>query len=124
MVKVICNDKVLEITYTSNDELIAHTSCIVHRNTQQLEIIDIFAVSQYGDMYFEDMLMEEVLSYAQDQGLASIIAYVGPEPFNPAPYWTSDDYMDWYASYGFTLTPGSFCRQRMEYQVSPLQSGD
>ena len=123
MVKVICNDKVLEITYTSNDELIAHTSCIVHRNTQQLEIIDIFAVSQYGDMYFEDMLMEEVLSYAQDQGLASIIAYVGPELFNPVPYWTSDDYMDWYASYGFTLTPGSFCRQRMEYQVSPLQSG-
>ena len=118
MVNVICNDKALEITYTSKDQLIAHTSCIVHRNTQQLEIIDLFAVRQYGDMYFEDMLMEEVLIYAQDQGLTSIIAYVGPEPFNPDPYWTTDDYIDWYASYGFSQKAGTFCRQCMEYQVS------
>ena len=120
MISVICNDKVLEITYMDKDQLIAHTSCVVHRSTQQLEIIDIFAVQQYGDMYFEDMLMEEVLSYAQNQGLISIIAYVGPEPFNPAPYWTADDYMDWYASYGFTQKQSSFCRQCMECQVIPI----
>lgn len=120
MVNVICNDKVLEITYTSNGQLIAHTSCVVHRSTKQLEIIDIFAVQQYGNMYFEDMLMEEVLSYAQDQGLDSIIAYVGPESFNPDPYWATDDYMDWYAGYGFTQKHSSFCRQCMECQVTPL----
>ena len=121
MIKTICNSNTLEITYTNNDQLAAHTCCIVHHSTNQLEIVDLFAVNDYKDMNFEDMLLEEILSYAREQGITSILVYVGPEPYNPDPYWSVSDYIAWYESYGFVHSPGAIdCCCRMIYQMPPM----
>lgn len=86
MVYTISNNKALEVTYTNNGELAAHACCIANRGSSQLEIIDLFATQDYGNMGFEDMLLEEVLGYAYEHNLASVVVTIGPEPFNPKPY--------------------------------------
>ena len=121
MIKTICNSNTLEITYTNNDQLAAHTCCIVHHSTNQMEIVDLFAVNDYKDMNFEDMLLEEILSYVRERGITSILVYVGPEPYNPDPYWSVNDYIAWYESYGFVHSPGAIdCCCRMVYQMPSM----
>ena len=46
---------------------------------------------------------------------------VGPEPYNPDPYWSVNDYIAWYESYGFVHSPGAIgCCCRMIYQMPPM----
>lgn len=121
MINRIKNINTLEVTYSNNDQLVAYTRCTVHHSTNQLQITDLFAVRDYKDMNFEDMLLEEIFSYAQEQGILTIVVFVGPEPSNPDPYWTVDDYIAWYESYGFVQSQGNLSYgHRMVYQASPL----
>lgn len=101
MIKEIRNNRTMEITYLNDDVLTAHVCCIYHEAKKELQIVDLFATKEYGNCYFEDMLLDEVFLYAATVGASSIKTYIGPEPYNPEPYRTQQQELKWYQDYGF-----------------------
>lgn len=101
MIKEVKTNKTLEITYTNDSEIAAYLSCICHEEAKELEITALFATKDYGNCYYEDMLIDEVFLFAAEHNARTIKAYVGPEPYNPAPYRTKEEELKWYQEYGF-----------------------
>lgn len=101
MIKELRTTKILEIEYNNNGETAAHVCCITNQGKKQLRIVDLFALEDYADSSFEDMLMDEVFQYAYENDINQIVTYIGPEPYNPKPYRSIDDEVRWYEGYGF-----------------------
>lgn len=101
MIKEVKTDNTLEITYTNGSEIAAYLSCIYHEAAKELEIIALFATKDYGNCYYEDILIDEVFLFAAEHNARTIKTYVGPEPYNPAPYRTKEEELNWYQEYGF-----------------------
>ncbi len=108
-----------ESTYTNDSVLSAYTHCRVHRQKSELEIVSLFATKDYSYMSFEDMLLEEVITYARVQGLDTIYFILGPEPMNPKPYLTVEEVKHWYLSNGFVLQDGVLS-QKVVYKIPPI----
>lgn len=123
MIKEIRSTKIMEIEYSNNGEIAAHVCCIADHKKKELRIVDLFAVKDYAAASFEDMLMEEVMTYALENDIQRIVTFIGPEPYNPDPYRTIDDEVSWYNEYGFeTVVSKCGFAACMEYQVTPPKS--
>lgn len=102
MIKEIKTDNTLEITYLNGSEIVAFLSCIYHKAINELEITALFATEEYGNSYYEDMLIDEAFLFAAEHDARVIKTYIGPEPYNPAPYRTKEVELEWYKGYGFS----------------------
>ncbi len=120
MIIKTANDKSLVIAYSNDGVLSAHTKCRVNQPDMELQIVDLFSTKDYADMSFEDMLLDEVITYAREHELTSISYIVGPEPFNPEPHLTQEQVIQWYLAQGFEQESGALGAIKMVYQIPPI----
>lgn len=98
MMQLLENDNSLEDIITIDDTLIAHCFCMFHPAKQQVQIVDLFATIACG---IPDSMLNAVLRFAAKHQANEIVAYCGPEPFNPGKCWTLAEEMQFYRDHGF-----------------------
>lgn len=88
----------MEETITNTESLVAHCLCVYHPTKAQLQIVDLFSSIESE---LPDSMLRDILAFAEKNHAKEIVAYCGPEPFNPGKSWTLAEEVKFYKSYGF-----------------------